>query len=90
MSWFSLFVVFLLGFLLGYALCAYVVSQDENLVRLQADERIIKKPDDGLVLVAVTPDMMRKFVAQREFDASEARNLYQKGVDPLQNTVQSS
>lgn len=90
MSWFGLFLFFVLGFLLGYALCAYVVSQDESLIRLQPDERIIKKPDDGLVLVAVTPDMMRKFVAQREFDANEARNLYQKGVDSSQNSAQSS
>lgn len=79
-------LIFAVGFAVGYAACAYMVSTDEDVVRLKADERVIKKPDDGLVLIAVTPDMMRKFVAQREFDASEARSLYQKGVDSTQNS----
>lgn len=53
-----IFVALVVGFFLGVVF----VSMDKDIHRMKSDEVIVKKPDDGLILVAVTPDVARRLV----------------------------
>jgi hypothetical protein len=68
----------LLGFGLGYFVSAFLIARDPDVVRLNQDEVIVKKPDNGLVLIAVTQQVARRIVLQGspvEKSVVEARDL---------------
>ncbi len=69
------------AFVLGVLITLYVVARDEKLVRIESDEIIVKKPGEGLVLVALTQEMARRVIMKKENTASqtEARDLYLRG-----------
>lgn len=70
----------LVGFALGVCAAMYFVSRDNDLVHLQEDEVIIKRPMSDFVLVQVTPEVARRLVQNKGEEigpnASEARSLY--------------
>jgi hypothetical protein len=68
------------AFVIGYALATYLIAKDKDLFRLAEDEIIVKKPVDGLVLVAVPPHVMRRLITHPEgFDSTEARSMIARG-----------
>lgn len=71
-------VLFVAGFIFAF----YLISKDQSIVRIKPDEQIVKKPSDGLVLVAMTPDALRGSVVQRESPDSatdvQARDIYRR------------
>ena len=78
MIWYTL--LFPVGFIFGYGLATYFIAKDADLFRLDPDELIVKKPQDGLVLVAVPPNVMRKLLTHPEgFDSTEARSMISRG-----------
>lgn len=70
-------VVGFCGLVLGYLLAAYFIARDPEVVRLNPDEVIVKRPADGLILVAVTQQVARRIVLQNnpKKSALEARDL---------------
>lgn len=54
-----------LSFVFGYFVSAYLIAKDKDVVRLHSDEIIVKKPAEGLVLVAVTQQVARRIVLER-------------------------
>lgn len=72
----------LFGLGVGYFFALYKSAKNENLYLLRADEVVVKKPADGLILIAVTPDVMRKMIVSKPDDVMmqqvEARNLYSR------------
>ena len=72
----------LFGLAVGYILATYVIARDPNLVKLEKDEMIVKRPSENLVLAAVTPEILRRIVTTNGRDPSgtvdEARNIYRK------------
>lgn len=67
----------------GAVIALLVVMRDPDLVRLKDDEMIVKRPQDGLVLVALSQEMARRVVLQastppKEGNDGEARSLYGK------------
>lgn len=69
------------AFLIGYALAAYLIARDADLVRLSEDEIVVKRPAQGMVLVAVPPHVMRKLVTNPEgFEPHEARAMAQRNA----------
>ena len=68
------------GFVVGYAACGYLIANDESVIKVADDEMIVKRPADGLILVAVSPTVARRIVMQsdKEFrkNSQEARDLY--------------
>jgi len=66
-------------FFVGYALAAYIIARDADLVRLKSDEIVVKKPPEGTVLVSVPPHTMRKLITHPEgFEPHEARSFRQQ------------
>lgn len=74
----TFFIGMAIGAAAGYFVCVYFISRDPELVRLQADEAVIKKPAEGLILAAVPPETLRKIVTIKPTEPGEARALYQK------------
>ena len=64
----------------GYFLALRAIAKDTTWVRLKEDEVIIKKPKEGLVLIAVPPSLMGKLEIEggNTYDPYEARRLYRK------------
>lgn len=72
-----IFLYLFLAFLLGYIAAVIIFAKDKDLIKLKANEVIVKKPGEGLVLVAVPPDVMRKLIMEPvESNGTEARTLY--------------
>lgn len=78
-----LWILIVIGsFGLGYGLAVYLIAKDPELHRLGADEAVIKKPKDGLILVACPPDVARRIIANPEgFEGNEARGMYQRATN---------
>jgi hypothetical protein len=78
----AMVVVLFFGIILGYGIATYVIARDPDLVKLEKDQQIIKRPDAGLVLAAVTPEILRRIVTSVTKDptgsSDEARSLYEK------------
>lgn len=70
--------VFLIGAAIGCAATMFIIARDSDLVRLLPDEVVMKKPSDGLILVAVTAEIARKLIMRKpsEDSTQEARKLY--------------
>lgn len=67
------------SFTLGYIVATWVVARDADLIRLRADQLIVQKPKEGLVLAAVTPEVLRRVVNNPQgYEAGEARAIYKK------------
>ena len=66
----------LTSFTLGYFLSTMLIAKDPDLVKLDPDMIVVKRPADGLVLVAVTPEIMRRLIMNpEEYPSTEARSL---------------
>lgn len=80
MSYLYLFLAFLAGGSFSVVVYALLISRDKDLVHLQADEVIIKRPLPEFILVQVTPDVARRLIStggEMEVpNKSEARALY--------------
>lgn len=76
--WFVL--IFSLGIAVGAIVWSYVMANDPKVAKLQDDELIIKRPQDNMVLVQVTPEVMRRLVNfggdVASPNSTEARSLY--------------
>lgn len=74
-----LLIVFLISvsFLAGWFSAIFRISRDENIVKLQPDEAVCKKPPENHILVAVGPDVARRLVydQEKQYDQTEMRNL---------------
>lgn len=55
-----------------------VVAKDDSLIRIRPDEILVKKPEEGLILVALTKEMARRVIMKKENSSGqiEARDLY--------------
>ena len=64
-------------FIAGYMVSAFLIARDPEVARLGRDEVIVKKPEDGLVLIAVTQQVARRIVLSSGSEKSvlEARDL---------------
>lgn len=72
-------LVALLFFGLGYGFAVYLLARDPDVIRLNDDEAIVKKPKDGLIMIACPPDVARRIITNPDgFDSNEARAMYQK------------
>lgn len=73
-------LTFIAGSFVSMSLYAFMIARDKNLVHLQEDEVVIKRPLPQFVLVQVTPDVARRLVnTGGEVDLpnkAEARALY--------------
>jgi hypothetical protein len=71
---------FVVGLIFGATLAVVIISKDRSLVRVSDDEVIVKRPKDGLTLVAAHPDILRRLVMQKDdgSDIVEARSIYKK------------
>jgi len=68
-------------FAAGWLANVFATARDKSIVSLQEDETIIKKPNEGFVLIQVTPDVARKVIQKYgELDGNkyEARSLYDR------------
>ena len=76
---FWIFLAAIIGFGIGYLVSAFMIARDPEVVRLNHDEVIVKRPDQGLVLIAVTQQVARRIVLQgrsgSEKSVLEARDL---------------
>lgn len=70
------------GGVFGYALSSYLIAKDPSVIHILDDEVVVKKPANGLVLVAAPPDVVRKLVVQKDIveekSSVEARELYRR------------
>lgn len=66
------------GSVAGYLLCGLLVARDRSVVKLADDEIIVKKPAEGLILMAVTTDLARRIISRRDAEETvrEARQIY--------------
>lgn len=67
-----------LCFAAGYFFSAFMIARDPEVVRMGSDEMIVKKPTDGLVLIAVTQQVARRIVLSTGADEKsilQARDL---------------
>lgn len=72
---------FIGGIILGAVGWAVVIARDEEVVKLQPDEVIIKRPHPELILVQVAPDVARRLINSGgdmiiSPNKTEARALY--------------
>lgn len=71
----------ILSFALGYGTCLYFIGRDPDIVHLQPGEVVTRRPKDGFVLAAVSPDVLRQLTRERkEGEEMEARNLYPRDI----------
>lgn len=63
---------------IGAGAVLFVMARDEFLVRIEPDQMIVKKPAEGLILVALTKEMARRVIMKKENSSghTEARDLY--------------
>lgn len=86
---------FMLGSGVGVLIYSFVIARDKDLVHLQDDEVIIKRPLPQFVLVQVTPDVARRLVSTGgDLDVpkahSEARALYpERSMNELKKRLDS-
>lgn len=73
-------LVGVVAFLVGYFVASYLIARDPEVVRLEHDEVIVKRPPEGLILVAVTQQVARRIVLQngKQRAAQEARSLLEE------------
>jgi hypothetical protein len=75
---FILILLVILSFLMGYGLAVFLLARDPDVIRLGADEAIIKKPKEGLIMIACPPEVARRIITHPEgYESSEARAMYQ-------------
>jgi hypothetical protein len=76
-------VASVVSFVAGFFLAMIIVSRDKDLIRLHDDELIVKKPENGLILAAVQPDVLRRLVMDKkdaDSQSIEARDFYRRPV----------
>jgi len=73
--YYLLFII--LGIFVGWLLAIYRISKNPNIIKLNDDEVVCKKPPQDTVLVAVTTDVARRLIYSNEkkYDENEMRNL---------------
>jgi len=68
--------LFILGGIVGWFMALYKIAKDTQFVRLEKDEAIVKRPEDGFVLAQVTPEMLRSLMKGRVTGGeTEARGM---------------
>jgi hypothetical protein len=63
------------GLVIGWFVAVYRMSIDTQLVRLESDQLICKKPPEGHILMAVTVDVARKLLNKKNMTQNEMRSL---------------
>lgn len=85
----TLFLSLVVGFFIGWAFSLYRIAKDKNIHvltdseandgitmhKLSQEEVACKKPPDGHVLVAVTPEIARKLVNLKNLSSEEMRSM---------------
>lgn len=71
MIWISV-GLFVTGGVIGYLLSIWFVARDPQIVKLENDEIVVKRPGRGMVMAQVSPDVLRRMIAYQEKDLSEA------------------
>ena len=74
-------IIFCSGALIGFLLALFAVARDPSVVRVSDDAAVVKKPGNGLVLVAVPIETARRLImkktdTQSSPEVREARQMY--------------
>lgn len=73
--------IFILGGVAGWLMAIYKIAKDTRFVRLENDQVIIPKPEDGYVLAQVTPEILRSLMKGRvQGGESEARGMASRRI----------
>jgi len=75
-----------IGGIVGWVIAVIRMAGDQSIVRLDKDEVIIKKPEDGFVFAQVTPEILRQLLSKnggRDGGSdTEARTLMSRRAQP--------
>jgi hypothetical protein len=78
----TIFIIFLTAVVFtfsGWMLCAYFLVKNKRMIMLRDDQVVVMKPDPGMTLVALPPDVLRKVVVGKyNYDTGEARSIVEK------------
>lgn len=78
MIYFLTATALVIGILIGWAVAVYRMALDKDIHRLLPDEVLCKKPPEGHMLVAVTPDVSRRLANLKNITNEDMRSLLWK------------